>query len=137
MAFSRSFPRVLLALCLFSLHAQADPSANAPSRARELITRVQAKPGAKELARAELAQAENALVRADRAHKSGDHAHAALLESIALEWAEAASELERTAAAERGALELEKKLEEADKKTVRAQALLEQTAARKRARRLS
>jgi hypothetical protein len=127
----RSIPRVFVAVFLLASSALAAPSPNAKARARELITQVKAKPGASEIAKAELAQAEHALVRADRARKSGDHAHATLLENIALEWAEAASELERAAAAEKAALELEKKLVEAEKKTVRAQALLEQTAARK------
>lgn len=130
-ALSRSVSRVALAVGLMSLGAQAAPSSSAPSRTRELIAQVESKPGGKELAKAELTQAKEALVRAERARKAGDHAHAALLEGIALEWAEAASELERAAVAEKAALELEQKLAEVEKKTVRAQALLEQTAARK------
>lgn len=121
----RSFAAALGCVLLWAVPASAD--AEAPrTRALALIQKLEANTAAKQLLSTTLSEAKQALVRADRARKAGDHPHGAALETLALEWAELAGELERTAAAERAASELEKKRIELENKLDRTRMLIEQ-----------
>ncbi len=75
--------------------------------------------------------AKRALERAHGARVSGDDAHARMLYGVALEWAEAARDFDRAAAAEKVAAAAGKKAYEAQTKAERARALLEETQARR------
>lgn len=75
--------------------------------------------------------AKDALKRADDMRKAADVEHAELSEGVAFEWAATANDLTRAAKAERELEKLEKQITEADVKTVRARALLEETIARR------
>lgn len=122
---NRSFAAALGCVLLWAVPASAD--AQAPrTRALALIQKLEAVTASKQLLSSTLAEAKQALVRADRARKAGDHQHGVALETLALEWAELASELERTAAAERAASELEKKRGELENKLDRTRMLIEQ-----------
>jgi hypothetical protein len=121
----RSFAAALGCVLLWAVPASAD--AEAPrTRALALIQKLEANTAAKQLLSTTLSEAKQALVRADRARKAGDHQNGAALETLALEWAELAGELERTAAAERAASELEKKRSELENKLDRTRMLIEQ-----------
>lgn len=75
--------------------------------------------------------AKTALIRAHGARAAGDEAHAKVLDGVALEWATAAQELTRAAAAEKAATAAAKKAHEVQTKVERARALLEETQARR------
>jgi colicin import membrane protein len=75
--------------------------------------------------------ARRALERAHGARTAGDVLHARMLDGLALEWAEAARDLDRAATAERAAQATGKKAYEAQTKAERARALLEETQARR------
>jgi hypothetical protein len=99
--------------------------------AQALIAELEKGPAAKEAARDALAEARRALTRADRARLAGDQRHGTALEALALEWAEAARDLARGAAAEQRAAKAEKDLGEASAALERARTLIEQTNARR------
>jgi len=125
----RPLPRLsALILC-------AAPAALAAPPAREtataLIAEVEKGPAKKDAARDALAEAHRALARADRARLAGDQRHGAALEALALEWAEAARDLARRAAAEERAFALEKELGETTGSLEKARTLIEQTNARR------
>lgn len=75
--------------------------------------------------------AKRALERAHGARTAGDEAHARMLDGLALEWAEAARELDRAAAAERVATATSQKANDVRTQAERARALLEETQARR------
>lgn len=75
--------------------------------------------------------AKRALERAHGARTSGDEPHARMLHGLALEWAEAARDFDRAAAAEQTAQATAKKAYELHTKAERARALLEETQARR------
>lgn len=107
--------------------ASADDRADAGAALKEL----EAVPADASLTRDAIDKAKNALSRADGARSSGDQHHGALLEALALEWAMSGKELVRTAKVERELVELQKKAADLETKAVRAQALVEQTIARR------
>jgi len=92
---------------------------------------VSAAPANAKLAAESLANADAVLKRADDARAAGDHEHAALLEAVALEWAQTGRDLVRAARAETEADELAKQAADVEERLVRARALLEQTVARR------
>ncbi len=92
---------------------------------------VSAVPAHARLAREPLENVASVLRRADDARAAGDHEHAALLEAVALEWAESGRDLVRAAEAEAEADELSTRASELEERLVRARALLEQTVARR------
>jgi hypothetical protein len=104
-----------------------DPASVAGATVKELSRY----PAHRLLAEEPLAQAERALRRARDARAAGDLKHALQLEQTALEWAYVASDLVRAAAIEREAARLQQQAAEAETKLVRAQALLEETTARR------
>lgn len=78
-----------------------------------------------------LGKAKGALARAADARAAGEFARAEMLEALAQEWAETARDLVRVAEVERQASELEKEALDLQTSRVRAQALLEETVARR------
>jgi hypothetical protein len=78
-----------------------------------------------------IAAVKMALEHAYGARAAGDEAHARLHDGIALEWAQAAKDLDRAAGAERVAQAASQKAYEAQTKAERARALLEETQARR------
>jgi hypothetical protein len=121
----------LSALMLGAVPATAFGAPPARDAAKTLLTEVEKGPAAKDAARDALAEAHRALTRADRARLAGDQRHGAALEALALEWAEAARDLARRAAAEQRAFTLEKELGEASAALEKARTLIEQTNARR------
>jgi hypothetical protein len=83
------------------------------------------------LLKAPLEEAKKALVRAEGARRSGDIAHAELLEGLAREWAETARDLVRAASIEADAGALETSASQASLKAERARALLEEALSRR------
>jgi hypothetical protein len=125
----RPLPRLsALILCAAPAALAAPP---ARESAKALIAEVEKGPAKKDAARDALAEAHRALTRADRARLAGDQRHGAALEALALEWAEAARDLARRAAAEERAFALEKELGEATVALDKARTLIEQTNARR------
>jgi hypothetical protein len=126
-------PRFRLIAVAAALAASQALAAEPPprDRATALLAELDKSGSAKSSARDAVAEARRALTRADRARLSGDQKHGAELEELALEWAEAGRDLERTAAAEGLASELEKKLTEAEAKLRTTRTLIEQAAARR------
>lgn len=75
--------------------------------------------------------AKAALKRADDMRAASDLEHAELTEGVAYEWAATAADLTRAAKSEGEVEKLEKQLKDLDTKKLRAQALLEETIARR------
>jgi hypothetical protein len=126
----RPWPR-LSALILGAAPATAFGAPPARETAQALLAEVEKGPAAKDAARDALAEGHRALTRADRARLAGDQRHGAALEALALEWAEAARDLSRRAAAEARAFALEKDAAEASASLEKARTLVEQTNARR------
>jgi colicin import membrane protein len=99
--------------------------------AEQAIAAIQRNPADAALASDALKQAKAALARAHDMHGAGDHVHAALLELVAREWAEMASDVVRAAKVEQHASQLEVDANDAEQKSLRAQALIEETLARR------
>ena len=118
---------LLVAASLSALVASGQDRASADAALKALQT----KPEDAALAKEAVQRAKAALNRAEGARASGDQLHGALLEALALEWALSGQELVRTAKVERDLIELQKKAAELETKAVRAQALVEQTVARR------
>ena len=78
-----------------------------------------------------IAKAEAALKRADQLRASGDQKRGAMAEETALEWATASELLDKTAATEKELQDLQTRTTELETKVFRAQALVEQSVARR------
>ena len=78
-----------------------------------------------------VSQAKAAQQRADSARGAGDLLHSTELQALALTWAQVADDLVRAAAAESKLAEVQKAVADLEQKSVRTQALIEQTIARK------
>jgi hypothetical protein len=104
---------------------------DARKEASDILEALARKPDAQRVASESLGKARAALRRSDQMRKSGDNQHGALLEQTALEWATASALLDRTAAREKELFELQSKTTELENKVFRAQALIEQTVARR------
>jgi hypothetical protein len=119
---------LLLALSVSGLAlSQGDPRAQTSAILAELAK----KPDAQRVAEASIAKARDALRRADQQRASGDQKGGALLEQAAFEWASASQLLDKTAQAEKQLAELQTRTTELETKVFRAQALVEQTVARR------
>jgi hypothetical protein len=101
------------------------------AQAEALIAEVDAHPADKKLAAELVDHARSALGRANGARSAGDVAHGEELEAMGLEWAQAARDLVQTTQVEEQAVKLEKQAADASRKAIRAQALLEETLARR------
>lgn len=104
---------------------------NVAEQAKRAIDLVEASAEGKKLAAEPLKSAKGALERAADARATGDKQHAKLLDALALEWAESASDLTRSATLEQKSAELEAKAAELDAKAVRALAIIEEAVARR------
>ena len=109
--------------------ALAAPDARA--RATAMLTALAKKPDAARVASESIEKANDALRRADQLRASGDQKRAAMLEETALEWATASELLDKTAEREKRLAELQTKTTDIEDKVFRAQALVEQTVARR------
>ena len=109
--------------------ALAAPDARA--RATAILTALSKKPEAARVASESIEKANDALRRAAQLRASGDQQRGALLEETALEWATASELLDKTAQSEKRLSELQTRTTELETKVFRAQALVEQTVARR------
>lgn len=120
---------LLCALGALSSLVMAAPDAKA--RATALLSALKKSPEAARVASASIAKADDALKRAEQMRGTGDQQHGAMLEETALEWATASELLGKTAQAEKRLNELQSKATELETRVFRAQALVEQTVARR------
>lgn len=98
---------------------------------KEIEARAARDPKTAAVVKAPVESAGKALERAHGARTAGDVAHARLLDGLALEWAEAARDLERAAAAEEVAQSSAKNARDVATQVERARTLLEETQARR------
>jgi hypothetical protein len=117
-------------LVLASSLVHADTVA-AGQQAKALLDSLEKAPETKRIARDPLNQARGALERAQSARQSRDEAHAALLDSLALEWAQTARDLASAADLEKRASEVQEQAAKAEAQSVRAQAIVEAAVARR------
>ncbi len=89
------------------------------------------KPDAARVASESIDKAKDALRRADQLRASGDQKRGAMLEETALEWASASELLDKTAQSEKQLSALQTRTTDLETKVFRAQALVEQTVARR------
>jgi hypothetical protein len=120
---------LLCALGALSSLVVAVPDAKA--RATAVLGVLKKSPEAARVAASSIAKAEETLKRADQMRGSGDQKHGAMLEEAALEWATASELLSKAARAEKRLNELQTKTTELETRVFRAQALVEQTVARR------
>lgn len=110
------------------------PPSGDGATAHDLLKAIDAKatdPKAKKLIASSVEHAKEALERAHGARAAGDISHAAMLEGLALEWAQNAQDLVKAATAEQVAEASADKAREAAVRAERARALLEETQARR------
>jgi hypothetical protein len=120
-------------LCLLaaSVTGLALSAPDAKAQATTLLAEVSKDaPGAR-VASESIGKAQDALRRAEQLRASGDQTHGAMLEDTALEWATAARLLAKTAEREKQLSELQTRTTELEDKVFRAQALVEQSVARR------
>ncbi len=122
---------LLAAVSLSAALAIAAASGNVAEQAKRSIDQVEASAEGKKLAAEPLKNAKSALERATDARATGDKQHAQLLDALALEWADSAGDLTRTAALEQKAADVEAKAAELEAKSVRALAIIEEAIARR------
>jgi len=104
---------------------------DARSQATALLAALAKQPDAARVASESIDKAKDALRRADQLRASGDQKRGAMLEETALEWASASEQLGKTAQAEKQLAELQTRTTELETKVFRAQALVEQSVARR------
>ncbi len=119
------------ALLAGSLSSLALSAPDARSRAAAILADLAKKPEAARVGAQSIAKAEAALKRADQLRASGDQKRGAMAEQTALEWAEASALLDKTAASEKELQLLQARATELETKVFRAQALVEQSVARR------
>jgi hypothetical protein len=129
--------KIAYALCAFtclsaaSLATVAISAPNPRSEASAILASLAKKPDAARVASESIGKAQDALRRADQLRASGDQKRGAMLEQTALEWASAAELVSKTAQAEKQLSDLQTRTTELETKVFRAQALVEQTVARR------
>lgn len=106
-------------------------AADSRAQAASIVASLEKSPEARRVAEAPLSKAKDALRRADQRRAAGDQPGGALLEQTALEWASASEYLDKTARAEKELAALQAHTTELETKVFRAQALVEQTVARR------
>jgi hypothetical protein len=104
---------------------------DARSQASAILAELAKRPDAQRVASASIGKATDALRRAEQLRASGDQKRGAMLEQTALEWAQASELLDKTARAEKELAEAQTRATELETKVFRAQALVEQTVARR------
>jgi hypothetical protein len=120
-----------LVCVLGSLSGLALSAEDAKAQATSLLAKLKGNPEAARVASASIAKAEAALKRAEQMRASGDQEHGALLEQTALEWATASELLDKAAQAEKRLNDLQTRTTDLETRVFRAQALVEQTVARR------
>ena len=129
--------KIAKALAAFSLLLAGTVSGVALSgtdprtQAAAILAALNQKPDARQVAEASIGKAKDALRRADQMRAAGDQKRGAMLEQTALEWAQASELLDKTAQSEKQLAELQTRTTELETKLFRAQALVEQTVARR------
>lgn len=120
-------------ICLLALAAAgvALAAPDARSQAAAILADLAKKPEAQRVASEAIGKANDALRRADQLRASGDQKRGAMQEETALEWANAAALVDKTAQAEKQLAELQTRTTELETKVFRAQALVEQSVARR------
>jgi hypothetical protein len=118
-------------LLVLTLSGLALSAPDARGQASALLAALAKRPEAERVAAESIGKAKAALKRAEQMRSAGDQTHGAMLEETALEWATAAELLDKTAQAERGLSQLQARTTELETKVFRAQALVEQTVARR------
>lgn len=118
----------LLAVTVTGLAVSA-PDARAHAVA--ILAELAKKPDAMRVGSESIEKSNAALRRADQLRAAGDQKRGAMLEETALEWASASELLDKTAQAEKQLSELQTRTTELETKVFRAQALVEQTVARR------
>jgi hypothetical protein len=119
---------LILAASVTSLAVSAP---DAKAQAVSILAEVKKSAQAARVAAESITKAEDALRRASQLRAVGDQSHGSMLEETALEWAKAAELLGKTADREKRLAELQTKTTEIEDKVFRAQALVEQTVARR------
>jgi hypothetical protein len=104
---------------------------DARSQALAILARLKQSPEAARVAAESIGKAEAALERAAHMRASGDQARGARAEELGLEWASASELLDKTARAEKELHALQTHTTELETKVFRAQALVEQSVARR------
>jgi hypothetical protein len=118
-------------LAATTLAGAALASPDARSSALALLAALTKKPDAARVASESIEKANDALRRAEQLRASGDQKRGAMLEETALEWAEASQQLSETAESEKQLAALQTRTTDLETKVFRAQALVEQTVARR------
>jgi hypothetical protein len=121
----------LLLLSAASATGLALSAPDSKAQATALLAEVAKSPAGASVAAEATSKAQDALRRADQMRAAGDQKHGAMLEDTALEWATAAQLLGKTAEREKKLSDLQTKTTELEDKVFRAQALVEQTVARR------
>lgn len=106
--------------------AGPDPDAEA----RRLLAQLDV-PASRPIVEKPVASAKAAQRRARAARDAGDLQHATELDLLALTWAQVASDLLRAAASEQKLADVQRAVADLEQKSVRTQALIEQTIARR------
>jgi hypothetical protein len=119
---------LVLAVSVAGLALSAD---DPRAQASAILAALEKKPDAQRLAEASITKAKDALRRADQQRAAGDQKRGAMLEQTALEWASASELLDKTAQTEKQLAALQTRTTELETKVFRAQALVEQTVARR------
>ena len=127
---SRSAAAAASVLLLAGIAWAARP-AQGRTAAESTLNSVTAVPSHRKLAADPVRLARAALKRAQDARAADDTEHAALLDALALEWASMAEALVRAVDVERKAASVQRKAAAAETRSIRAQALLEETLARR------
>jgi len=120
-----------MCLLLASLAGVALAAPDARSQAATILAGLTKKPDAARVASESIQKATDALRRADQLRAAGDQTRGAMQEETALEWALASEQLDKTAQSEKQLAELQTRTTELETKVFRAQALVEQTVARR------
>jgi hypothetical protein len=116
---------------LGTLSGLALSAPDAKAQATALVAKLKGSPDAARVASASIAKAELALKRAEQMRGAGDQKHGVLLEETALEWATASELLDKAAQAEKRLNDLQTRTTDLETRVFRAQALVEQTVARR------
>jgi hypothetical protein len=104
---------------------------DARGKATAILAELAKKPEALRVAQDPIEKSRASLRRAQQLRASGDQKRGALLEQAALEWALASQLLDKTARVERELAQLQTHTTDLETKVFRAQALVEQTVARR------
>ncbi|HLV68148.1 MAG TPA: hypothetical protein VKY73_20155 [Polyangiaceae bacterium] len=101
------------------------------AEAGAMLRALETTPDHRALAQSFVKRGRDALVRAEHARAAGQHARAQLLEALAIQLSRAGTDLVRAVTAERKLRRVDRRTADIERRAMRAQALLEQTVARR------